>query len=246
VTGALSTTFPFSVTAPAPATLSAAIVNAASFLPSIAPGSLISIFGTNLSTSNGAAPGYPLPLALAGASVSINGSDVPLLFVSPGQINAQAPYEIKPGTVTLVIQSNGQNSAPVKVSVAATGPGVVTVPGGGHALAVKAADGSLNSTGSPAKPGQYVTLWVIGQGLLDPPLATGAAAPVTPLSRPLATVTATIGGQPANIQFAGMAPGFTGLMQINVAIPVVAAGEQQFEVVIGGVASNVTTISLGN
>jgi uncharacterized protein (TIGR03437 family) len=245
VTGAFSTPFSFSVAASAPATLSAAIVNAASFLPAIAPGSLISIYGTNLSAITAAA-GYPLPVALAGTSVSINGGSVPLLFVSPAQINAQVPYEITPGAATLLIQSQGQSSTAVTFAVAATGPGVITVPGGSHVLAVNDADGSLNSAGNPMRPGQYVTLWVIGQGLVNPPLATGAAAPANPLSRPVAAVTATIGGQPVDIQLAGMAPGFTGLMQMNVTMPDAPAGEQPFQVAIGGVASNITTISVAN
>lgn len=118
LTGVLSTPFSFSVAASAPATLSAGIVNAASFLPAIAPGSLITIYGTNLSAITAAAD-YPLPFALAGTSVSINGGSVPLLFVSPAQINAQVPYEITPGAATLLIQCKGQSSAAVTFAVAA-------------------------------------------------------------------------------------------------------------------------------
>lgn len=103
----------------------------------------------------------------------------------------------------------------------------------------------MNSASNAIKPGQYLTLWVIGQGLVDPPLVTGAAAPANPLSTPVAAVTATIGGQPVDIQFAGMAPGFTGLMQMNVTVPGALAGEQPLQVAIGGVASNITTISVG-
>ncbi len=72
--------------------------NAASFQNGIAPGSIVSIFGNNLATATDAATRFPLPLELAGASVRINGIAAPLLYASPGQINAQVPYELKTGS----------------------------------------------------------------------------------------------------------------------------------------------------
>jgi adhesin/invasin len=114
-----------------------------------------------------------------------------------------------------------------------------------HALAVNVSDGSLNSAERPVKSGEYFTAYVTGQGLVDHPVATGAAAPSSPFSLPLAPVQVRIGGQAADIQFAGLAPGFVGLLQLNVLVPNVAAGEQKFEVVIGGVPASPTVISVG-
>ena len=90
-----------------------------------------------------------------------------------------------------------------------------------------------------------MTAYLTGQGLTDPPLTTGDVAPASPFSMPVAVVQIKIGGRLADIQFAGMAPGFVGLMQMNVLIPDVPPGEQSFDVSIGDVAAATTTISIG-
>ena len=241
--GATSNTVDFTIALAGPATTSAGILNAASSLPVIAPGTLIAIFGSSLATSTAQFSAAPLPLSLATTSVSINGTQVPLLYVSPGQVNAQVPYETKVGTAKLVVTSNGVPSASVNFEVAATGPGVFTQDK--HLLALNLADGTLNASQTPARPGQYVTAYLTGQGLVDPPVATGDVAPPTPFSMPVAVVQIKIGGRLADIQFAGMAPGFVGLMQMNVLIPDVPPGEQSFDVSIGGIAAATTTISIG-
>ncbi len=230
-----------------PVTTSAGIVNAASSLPAIAPGTLIAIYGSNLAAGTVQAPAAPLPVTLGGTTISINGTSIPLLFVSPGQVNAQIPYETKIGTAKLVVQSGNGPGTAVNVEVAATGPGVFTTQQGNHVLALNLADGTLNASQTPAQPGQYVTAYLTGQGLVDPPATTGDVAPSTP---PFPVPTATppiqvkIGGIVANIQFAGLAPGFIGLLQMNVAIPDVPPGEQAFDVTIGGVAAATTMISI--
>jgi uncharacterized protein (TIGR03437 family) len=234
------------ITGGGPATSAAGIVNAASSAPAIAPGTLISIYGSNLAGANASAQQIPLDTTLGGTSVSINGTAIPLLFVSPGQINAQVPYEVNPGTAKLVVQAGSAKSAEVSFPVAATGPGVFTIPQGNHVVAQNLPDYSLNSATAPASPGQYCTLYVTGQGAVKPPLATGAGAPDSPLSLPVANVQVKIGGQPAEIQFAGLAPGFVGLLQVNVKIPSVAAGEQPVELTVGGVTAGAAVISVGN
>jgi uncharacterized protein (TIGR03437 family) len=75
-------------------------------------------------------------------------------------------------------------------------------------------------------------------------VATGAAPPAEPFCVPLAAVEVRVGGQPARIAFDGLAPGFAGLLQMNIVIPDVPAGEQAFEVSIGGVAANPTVLSV--
>jgi uncharacterized protein (TIGR03437 family) len=235
----------FSINPVLPATSQAAIVNAASSVPAIAPGSLISIYGTDLAASTLQAASTPLPNSLGGTSVAINGIPMPLLFVSAHQINGQVPFEIPPGNASMVIQVNGVKSAPVSFAVEATAPGILTLLQDNYALALNDPDGTLNSAQQPAVPGQYVTIYLTGQGQLDNPVATGAAAPSTPFSVPLAPVTAAIGGQPAYVQFAGLAPGFVGLLQMNLKVPAVSAGEQILEVSIGGVAAVPSVISVG-
>ncbi|MGB7720281.1 MAG: putative Ig domain-containing protein [Bryobacteraceae bacterium] len=243
--GTVSSSAVFTVIPALPTTSAAGIVNAASWLPALAPGALIAIFGTNQAAANAQAQETPLPTALGRTSVLIGGTAIPLLYVSPGQINAQIPYETAVGPATLVVESNGVSSAPAKIQVAAAGPGVMMYGTPNHVLAVNLPDGSLNQSTSPAMPGQYVTAYLIGQGLVSNPVATGAAAPASPFSEPLAAVQVTIGGQPAYVQFAGLAPGFVGLLQLNVQIPDVPAGDAAFRVSIGGVAANDTVISVG-
>ena len=241
---AVFTIGPAALTIPPPATTSAGIVNAASGLPSIAPGSLISIYGTNLAPGNASATGVPLPVSLNGTAVTVNGSPAPLFFVSPLQINAQVPFETKTGTATLMVQSGTIKSTAVTFQVIETAPGVLTLTQSNHAIAQNDPEGTLNSPGSPARPGQYVTVYLTGQGQVDNPVATGAAGPATPFSAPLAPIQAQVGGIPAVIAFAGLAPGLVGLLQMNIVIPDVASGEQPFDVSIGGVMANRTVLSV--
>jgi len=235
---------PAALTPPPPATSIAGIANAASGMPFLAPGSLISIYGVNLASGTGSAGGVPLPTLLNGTSVTINGVVAPLIFASPLQINAQLPFETKVGTATLIVQSGTVKSAPATFAVAAAAPGIFTMPNSSHAVAQNYPGRTLNSADAPATPGQYVTVYLTGQGAVDHPLPTGAAAPATPLSLPLAATEARVGGRPAQVAFAGLAPGFVGVLQMNLVIPDVPAGEQPFEVSIGGAAANRTALSV--
>src|ERR1035438_7900102 len=225
--GGPSNALTFTIVLPTPATTSDGILNAASFLPAIAPGALITVFGSNLAAGTAQFSATPLPVSLGGTSVSINGTSVPLLFVSPGQVNAQVPYEAKVGTAKLIVQSNGVSSPAVNFEVAATGPGVFTPPQSTHVLARNLADGTLNAADTPARPGQYVTAYLTGQGLVDPAVTTGDVAPSSPpFPAPLAPVQVKIGGVVADLQFAGLAPGFIGgLLQMNVLIQIGPAEE---------------------
>jgi uncharacterized protein (TIGR03437 family) len=214
-------------------------------MASIAPGSLISIYGLNLAAGSASAAGVPLPGLLGGTSVTINGTAAPLIFVSPLQLNVQVPFETRLGTATLVVQAGSLQSAPVHFEVTVAAPGVLMMAHSNHAIAQNDPDQSLNSPDAPAAPGQYVTVYLTGQGAVDHPVPTGAAPPAADvLSVPLAAVEAWVGGQPAHVAFAGLAPGFVGLLQMNIVVPDVPDGEQAFDVTIGGVAANRTLLSV--
>jgi uncharacterized protein (TIGR03437 family) len=220
------------------------VVNAATGFAPSAAGSLISIFGANLADGEGAADGLPLPTTIHGTTVRIGGRPVPLLFVSPTQINAQVPFETATGIATLEVETNG-----VRVSalfdVLPTAPGVFG-DAKQHAVAVHQKDWSLNSAANPAVPGDWVVLYVTGQGALDHPVATGDAAPSDPLARPLAETLVDIGGSPAEVGFAGMAPGLVGVMQVNVRIPDTPSGERWVYLRIGGQSAPLAFVSIGN
>jgi len=89
-----------------------------------------------------------------------------------------------------------------------------------------------------------VTAYVIGQGEVSPPVPTGRAAALSPLSYPVAPVELKIASVPAEIQFAGLAPGFVGLLQVNFRVPAVAPGQLSVEVTVGGVVANLATLSI--
>ena len=215
------------------------IVNAAGFQTPVAPGSVISIFGANLSAAPVAASALPLPVTLGGVSVLVNGRlAAPLFYVSPGQINAQLPYETPPGEASLSV--NG--STPVSFPVAASAPGIV-VYGSNRAVAINQ-DYTLNSPEHPALPGGWVTIYMTGQGMVTPPVASGAASPGNPVVLPTLPVTAIIGGLPADVLFAGLTPGGVGLFQVNLTIPALASGNFPVIVTVGQGHSNAPLISV--
>jgi uncharacterized protein (TIGR03437 family) len=237
VGGGVSNTVAFPVS-PEPSTSPGFTINLASGDHPVAPGSLISIFGYNLAPGEATANTAPAPTTLNGTSLTINGVPAPLLYVSRTQINAQVPYEVSPGPGALVIQAGDLKSASVAFPVYPIAPGVWRLPNTLHVLAVNAADGTLNGADHPAFPGQYVTIYLTGQGAVTNPVPTGAAAPTSPYSIPVAPVLVKVGGQTASTPFAGLAPGFIGLLQINLEIPDVPAGEQRLDVVVGDVPAN--------
>ncbi len=209
------------------------IVNAASFQAPVAPGSLISIFGSNLAATTQAASSAPYPTNLGGVSVLVNGTlAAPLFAVTAGQVNAQLPFETPVGTATLSV--NG--STPVTFTVAASAPGIL-MASSTRVLALNQ-DYSINGPEHPAQAGSVITLFGSGQGAVHPAVATGAAAPAEPLSLPMLPVTATIGGQPAEVLFGGLAPGYMGALQLNLRVPNLASGDYPLMVTIGTAQSN--------
>jgi uncharacterized protein (TIGR03437 family) len=228
--------FTLQVSAP-PIIASGGVVNAASFAPSLTPGSLISIFGTDLASATAAASSTPLPQSIAGTSVTIGGKPAPLVFVSPKQINAQIPYEIAPASsVPVVVTSQGIASPVSNVAVVAAMPGIFQY-GQSHAV-VQNEDYSVNADNNPAKAGSHIVIYATGTGQLDNAVPTGSPAGADPLSRPKLPVSVTVGGRAATLEFAGLTPGFIGLMQVNVQIPAMAPGTYPVVVSIGGASSN--------
>jgi uncharacterized protein (TIGR03437 family) len=205
-----------------PSFTSASIVNSASGTGGlIAPGELVSIFGLALGPQNGvqAAAGN-LTASLGGTIVSVNGSPVPILYSSYYQVNIQIPYSVQPGSAKIQVQGPSGSSGTLSVDVLSSAAGVFTsqTNGRGPALALNQ-DGTVNSASNPAKAGSYISLYATGLGAVTPPVTEGTVAPTTTLSYTNAVVTAVVGGLSAPVQFAGLAPGYVGLYQINVQVP---------------------------
>ena len=213
------------------------IANGASFQSAVSPGSIVTIFGSNLVTGSAAsAPGKPLPTSLAGSMVLINGSAAPLFFASPSQINLQLPYGVASGTATAVVQSGSVSSAPVSFTVSNASPGIFLNGGSNQAVAVNP-DGSVNTAANPAKPGDYLVVYITGVGPVDQSESTNAAPPPTPVATSSLSFSATIGGTAANTPFVGLTSGFIGLGQVNVQVPTLPNGSYPLVVTVGGVAS---------
>ena len=115
----------FGVAQAQPSVAPGGVLNGASFIKGqpVSPGSIVSVFGTNLSSGLQIADSVPLSTSLGGVTVTLNDVTAPLYFVSSGQINSQVPYEVQPGTVNVVIQ-NGTSSDPVAFDLAVAAPGV--------------------------------------------------------------------------------------------------------------------------
>ncbi|MDP8979995.1 MAG: hypothetical protein M3O35_05320 [Acidobacteriota bacterium] len=223
------------VSATGPQFTAAGVVNAASFLAEpLAPGSLFTIFGVNLANNTLLAPGPGLPTSLGGVSMTIGGIPVPLQFISPGQVNAQVPFELGLGQQQLVYTNNGVTIT-ITVTIVPAEPGVFIVNGRG---AILNQNNTLNTPLNPAVVGSAVQVFFTGQGLVTPPLATGAPASLTTLMFTNATTTATIGGAPATVIFSGLAPGFVGLGQANVLVPSLATDDYTLILRVNGQDSN--------
>ena len=202
-----------------PAISAAGVVDAAGYLPTLAPGGLASLFGVELAGETAAASGFPLPTTLAGVKVKVNGIDAPLLFVSPKQINFQVPFETATGASSVVALLGQQQSPDEPAAVSEFAPGLFVNPATGEPIVQRHPDGALITAQNPAKPGDILIIYVTGIGGLDNPPATGAPATDSPLASATVTPTVSVGGVEVEVLFAGLAPGFVGLGQINVELP---------------------------
>jgi uncharacterized protein (TIGR03437 family) len=226
-----------------------AVVNAASYVPDVAPGSIVTLFidGAPLPTLQ--VLSVPLPIVVGGVSVTVGNEALPLFYVSTTQINAQLPYDLPMGANNVVVSEGGASSPPFSFNVVLSAPGIFIF--GNNRAVVQNQDYSVNDVGNPAKAGSTVIAYLTGQGALDNPIGLGHATPLPtaqqPLSRALATTTATIDGQPAQVSFAGMTPGFVGLLQINLQIPSkVLPGINTLQFQMGTFFSDAAVINLTN
>jgi uncharacterized protein (TIGR03437 family) len=224
------------------------IVNAASFAPypvPVAPGSLITIAGASLTQEAATVAGSPWPTKMAGTTVSVNGSPIPLYYVSATQINAQLPYNLAQGSATLTVTTPAGTSASQPLNIGDASPGIYAY-GGTSRAAAQNQDGSLNGPDQPEQRGRVIVLYLTGQGLVDPPVDAGQPAPLDTLSWASLPYKANIGGKDAQVLFLGLTPAFIGLAQANILIPADAqTGDDTVAfITIAGQSSNTVTISV--
>jgi uncharacterized protein (TIGR03437 family) len=186
---------------------------------------LMSIFGSYFATSPASASSVPLPLSLGGVSVVINGVTAPLFYVSSNQLNVQVPFETAPGQAHVTVTANGLSTT-ASVQVSTLLPGIFT-------------DGQRIVPFPRGRSGDVLILYITGQGLVSPAVATGGGAPagtaVVQLPQPVQPLSLTIGGLRASILFAGIPPGLVGVTQINFQVPDgLAPGDYPVVVTVGG------------
>jgi uncharacterized protein (TIGR03437 family) len=209
-----------------PIVFSGGLVSSGDYTSLPALGLLVSIFGTDLADGSAQNSSLPLPPELGTTSVFLSGgAQLPLLYVSSGQVNVLIPYEAAVNaTHQLVVQRNNTISVPVTTAVFNAAPAILTRTGNGLGqgdIYVAAASGAetLADQNAPAAAGDTVVIYCVGLGPVSPPVPSGNAAPLSPNSQAVAQVTVNFGGQTASPGFAGLTPGYSGLYQINVVVP---------------------------
>ena len=197
----------------------------------VAPGELISIYGTDLGPVDGVTFGFDpvlgtLPTSGPGLDVRINGVPSPLYYARAGQLNVQVPYEVAgAATAEIVVRVNGQSSEAVAVPVVPTRPNLFP--------RVWNENGTLNSRENPAAAGSIVVLFATGSGVTTPATRTGEKPTGGVYPAPAAPVVLTIGGSAAILRFAGQAPGTAGVLQVNAQVPERTSGEVSAQLQVG-------------
>ncbi len=234
-----------------PSITNAGVTNAASFQTGIAPGGIVTIFGTNLGASAGqvlSASGAPWPQQLAGTNVTMNGIVAPIYNVlnlnGQEQLSVQAPWSLAGATsATVSVITTAGTSPSVTVPVLSAQPGIFILdPASSGATHV---NGTVAGASNPASPGEVVVVYLTGLGTVSNQPATGASASLTTLSQTTLTPQVIIGGVSASVAFSGLAPGFIGLYQINATVPTSGvAGLANLTVQANGVTSNTAKIAV--
>jgi uncharacterized protein (TIGR03437 family) len=189
----------------------------------IAPGGLITVYGSNLSDGAAQNNGLPLPQMLSGTQVLLGNQPLPILYTNTGQLNVQVPYGVPVNTqYQLTVQHGNTLSLPQSLVVAQAQPGIFTTnqQSTGQGSIVKSDGVTLVQPGTPASAGDTIVIYCTGLGAVTPAVMEGSPAPMgPPLATTLNPVVVTIGGQAATVAFSGLAPGFAGLYQVNVVVP---------------------------
>jgi uncharacterized protein (TIGR03437 family) len=216
----------------------------------LAPNTIATIYGTNLSWTThilvaADLNGGTLPTSLDGVSVYVHNIESNLLYVSPTQINFLIPYELTVASAEVVVARQGiagpigpDGLPSVKIQMTTVAPGFFQW-NGNFALA-QHADGSLIDPGSPAQPGETIVLYAAGLGRTVPDSSSGvvptAAATILYASQ-LQIMLNGVALPGASVQYAGVTPGYAGLYQINVVLPAVLPPNPQIQIVMGTEAS---------
>ena len=211
-----------------------ALANAASFVDTgCSPGAVGTLLGTGfVATGAKSAEVSPLPTTIDGLHVQGNGNDLPVFYVSEDQVNFQCPTAAPPGApMALTIQSGTGASSPLSTTMQVAAPGIFTINGSGKGQGAVLVAGTANVAmtrtkgvkSEPASRGGYISIYATGLGATNANVAPGAPAPSDPLAEVIAPVDVLLGGDAADVTFAGLVPGYTGLYVVNAKVPASAS-----------------------
>jgi uncharacterized protein (TIGR03437 family) len=222
-----------------PAYTSQSIVNAATqTVEALAPNALATVYGTNLAFSTRAVAASDIvnglmPTTLDGVGVWVNSIACSLFYISPTQINFLVPYEFIAGTVSLIVTRDGQAGPSVSLQLNSTSPGLFLW--NGSAIAVHL-NGVTISAASPAVPGEIIVIYAGGLGRTSPDTVAGQLATAAFPLYYASQLKILFNGEPsppASVLYAGLAPGFAGLYQINLRLPLNLTADPQIQIAVG-------------
>jgi uncharacterized protein (TIGR03437 family) len=228
---------------PTPTILPSGVITAGNYgaFQTIAPATWIEIYGYNLANTRSQTwagndfIGNQAPSALGGTTVTVAGKPAFVDFVSPGQVNVQVPSGVAAGPQPLVVTTAGGSSLPYTVTVKTLEPGLLAPPAfilSGRQYVVALFSGTLTyvlpvsvpgATTSRARAGDSITLYGVGFGTVTPDIQAGQIVQQTNALQ--SSFQVAFGSTPATVTYAGFAPGYVGLYQINVTVPNVAASD---------------------
>jgi uncharacterized protein (TIGR03437 family) len=225
----------------------AGVANAAAATPQsgVAAGSIVSVFGASLATTQVTGPDSPMVQALDCASVQVAGRLLPLFFVSPTQINMQMPDDLPPGPQTLTVSCTGLPDVQAAFTLVRNGPGLFQQPSGGQNFAVAMhEDGSPVTSDAPAKTGELLSIYGTGFGPADHPRPEGFAVPATPPYHIVDAGSVNAGGVTITPENAFAGPGRVGIdvVQFRLGDGVPTGTNVQIYVTINGQDSNTVVL----
>lgn len=230
----------------APYYSAASIVNAADNQSgALAPNTIGTVYGANMAYSTAALSqsdiqGGVLPIVIGTCETQVFVNDLPadLYYVSPTQINFLVPSYLSPGPAVVQVFVDGLYGPSISMTLGAAAPGLFQLDA--QTAVATEADGSVLTSSSPAKPGDIVILWATGLGQVTPPVIYGqlstAAAPLAAGAN-LSILLDGVAVDPSAIAYAGLAPGYAGLYQINFTLPTSAGANPQIQLQLDGATS---------
>jgi uncharacterized protein (TIGR03437 family) len=223
----------------------------------LSPGTIAQVYGSGLGSAPVSIGHVPLLTMFNNTFALVGPTQAPLYFLSSGQVNIEIPADATATQQTpIVLSVNNALTLPLMLNIVPATPGVLSsddgptrpsLQNGAHIIAQHSADFSLVTSSNPAKPGEYLVMYLVGMGATNPAVASGAASPTSPLAKVTAQPTVMLDSQSCTVTFAGLTPNFVGLYQIDFQVPSNAkSGELEVDVTQNGIAANPTLLPVSN